>query len=124
LCKLCETLINSLNIKFTRIKYDEKNQIIKCLLCFALISVFLGCAATQKSESSGQYVDDSVIKAKVKAAILAEPSLKVFQIDVDTYKGVVLLSGFVDSEQNEEKAEKVARSVAGVAHVKNELIVK
>ncbi len=102
----------------------NRSRIITPVICLILLSVSIGCAATQKTESTGQYVDDSVITAKVQAAILAEPSLKIFQIDVVTYKGVVLLSGFVDSEQKVKKAEKVARGIAGVAQVRNELVVK
>ena len=86
--------------------------------------MFHGCAATQKNESTGQYIDDSVITTKVKAAILDEPSLKVFQINVKTYQGVVQLSGFVDSALNVKKAGEVAGSVGGVKEVKNDLVVK
>jgi osmotically-inducible protein OsmY len=99
-------------------------SIVKLLICLGLVTAFLGCAATQKKESTGQYVDDSVITTEVKAAILDEPSLKVFQINVKTYKGVVQLSGFVDSSQNARKAGEVAGGVTGVKEVKNDLTVK
>ena len=78
------------------------------------------CAGTSKQESTGEYLDDSLITTKVKAAILAEPSLKVTQINVETYKGVVQLSGFVDSADAARKAVEVARSVKGVTDVKND----
>jgi len=94
------------------------------LICIGLIAVFLGCASTQKREGTGEYIDDSVITTKVKAAIFNEPSLKVFQINVETFKGEVQLSGFVDSVQSVNKAGEVARSVKGVQSVKNNLIVK
>jgi osmotically-inducible protein OsmY len=97
---------------------------LRFLICIGLIAVFLGCAATQTRESSGQYVDDSAITTKVKAAIFDDPLLKVFQINVKTFKGEVQLSGFVDSAQSVIKAGEVARSVAGVKSVKNSLIVK
>jgi osmotically-inducible protein OsmY len=100
------------------------NQIIKVFLCFALVSVLLGCAATQTSESTGQYVDDSVITTQVKTLLANYDFLKSFQIGVETYKGVVQLSGFVNSEQASDKAGQIARSVNGVTSVKNNLIVK
>jgi osmotically-inducible protein OsmY len=94
------------------------------MVCIGLIFTFLGCAATQKKESTGQYIDNSVITSKVKAAILNEPNLKTMQITVETFKGEVQLSGFVDSPQSVQKAGEVARSVEGVVSVKNDLIVK
>ncbi len=100
------------------------HRIVKLLICIGLITLFTGCAATQKQESTGQYVDDSVITTKVKSAIFDEPSLKVFQINVKTYKGVVQLSGFVDSQQSAKKAGEVAGSVTGVVSVQNDLNVK
>jgi len=102
----------------------NRDSIFKFLICIWLITLSLGCAATQKQESTGQYFDDSVITTKVKAAILNEPSLKVFQINVKTYLGVVQLSGFVDSAENVQKAGEVAGSVAGIKEVKNNLVIK
>lgn len=81
-------------------------------------------AATSKHESAGAYVDDSVITTKVKAAVLQEPSLKSAEINVETYKGVVQLTGFVSSRTSINKAVEVARSVKGVTSVKNDMIVK
>ena len=97
---------------------------MKFLACLVLIASFMGCAATQKHESTGQYVDDSAITTKVKADILEESTLKVFQISVKTYKGVVQLSGFVDSAQSVKKAGDVAGGVKGVVGVQNDLMVK
>jgi len=99
-------------------------RILKLLVCLGLITAFTGCAATQKHESTGQYVDDAAITTKVKAAIFSDPALKVLQINVETYKGMVQLSGFVDSEQSSQKAADIAGSVKGVGAVKNDLIVK
>jgi len=99
-------------------------RILQLLLCIGLLTVFMGCAATQKRESTGQYVDDSIITTKVKAAIYNEASLKTMQINVKTYQGVVQLSGFVDSAQSASKAGEVAGHVEGVKEVKNDLIVK
>jgi len=93
------------------------------LLGFALV-VAAGCASTAKQEGTGEYVDDSVITAKVKAAILNEPSLKVAEINVETFKGVVQLSGFVKSQADINKATEVARRVGGVKDVKNDIRLK
>jgi osmotically-inducible protein OsmY len=94
------------------------------LICIGLVAVFVGCASTRTQQSAGEKVDDSVITTKVKAAIFNEPSLKVFQINVETFKGEVQLSGFVDTAQTVKKAGEVARGVKGVVSVKNNLIVK
>lgn len=94
------------------------------MICAALLSASIGCAAGQKHESTGQYIDDSVITTKVKAAILEEKSLKSLQINVKTYKGQAQLSGFVDSAQSVIKAGEVAGRVKGVEDVKNDLLVK
>jgi hyperosmotically inducible protein len=87
----------------------------------ALMVSALGCATQSEPQSPGAYMDDSWITTKVKTAILNEPSLKVMQINVETYKGVVQLSGFVDSAASQAKAVEIARSVQGVTSVKNDL---
>jgi len=88
------------------------------------VAVALGCASTSKQEGSGEYVDDTVITGKVKAAIFNEPSLKSAEINVETFKGVVQLSGFVSSTSNEVTAMQVARDVGGVKSVKNDMRLK
>ena len=102
----------------------KRDRILKFMVCIGLLTAFLGCAATQKQESTGQYVDDSVITTKVKAAIFNEPTLKSLEINVKTYQGVVQLSGFVDSDQSVKKAGEIAEGIEGVKSVKNDLIVK
>jgi osmotically-inducible protein OsmY len=102
----------------------KRHRILSFLICVGLIAVFVGCASTPKREGTGEYIDDSAITTKVKAAIFNESSLKVFQINVETFKGDVQLSGFVDSAKSVAKAGEVARSVGGVKSVKNNLIVK
>jgi osmotically-inducible protein OsmY len=97
---------------------------MKFLACLVFVTSFMGCAATRTHESTGQYVDDSTITTKVKAALFDEPKLKSFQIDVKTFKGEVQLSGFVDSAQSAARAGEVARRVNGVVEVKNDLVVK
>jgi osmotically-inducible protein OsmY len=103
---------------------SDRYRIVRFLTCFAFLTAFLGCAATQKHESTGEYVDDSVITTKVKAAILDDATLKTFQINVKTFKGVVQLSGFVDSADFVTKAGEVAGHVQGVKEVKNDLVAK
>ncbi|HEU4345589.1 MAG TPA: BON domain-containing protein [Candidatus Binatia bacterium] len=99
-------------------------RIMKFLVCLVVLTAFIGCAATPNRQSTGQYVDDSVITTKVKAAIFDEPTLKTLQINVKTFKGEVQLSGFVDSVQSVNKAGEVASRVEGVMKVTNDLIVK
>jgi c(7)-type cytochrome triheme protein len=83
-----------------------------------------GPKADAKKESPGEYVEDAVITAKVKAAVLEEPSLKSAEINVETYKGIVQLSGFVRSRPDIDKAAKLAKGVKGVKSVKNDMILK
>ena len=83
-----------------------------------------GCASTSKQEGTGEYVDDTVITSKVKAAIFSEPSLKSAEINVETFKGVVQLSGFVNSREDINKAVQVARGVQGVVSVRNDMRLK
>jgi osmotically-inducible protein OsmY len=94
------------------------------VLAALAIATTLGCAATAKSESTGEYFDDTAITAKVKTDILAEPSLKSAEINVETFKGVVQLSGFVSSQANVNTATVVAKNVNGVKSVKNDMRVK
>jgi osmotically-inducible protein OsmY len=88
------------------------------------LAVTLGCASTAKQEGTGEYVDDTVITTKVKAAILNEPTLKSAEINVETFKGVVQLSGFVSSKDAENTAVSVTRTVPGVKSVKNDMRLK
>ena len=88
------------------------------------VAMALGCASTAKQEGTGEYVDDTVITGKVKAAIFNEPTLKSAEINVETFKGVVQLSGFVSSAANEATAMQVTRTVAGVRSVKNDMRLK
>lgn len=83
-----------------------------------------GCAATSTRESTGEYIDDATITTKVKAAIFEDASLKVAEINVETYKSVVQLSGFVRDRADIARASAVARSVRGVASVKNNIRLK
>jgi len=92
-------------------------------LAFTLVFV-VGCASTARQEGTGEYVDDSVVTTKVKAVIFNDPTLKVAEINVETFKGVVQLSGFVSSYDAANKAVALARTVHGVKSVKNDMHVK
>jgi osmotically-inducible protein OsmY len=97
---------------------------ITALVATAMLFATLGCASTSTKESTGQYVDDSVITTKVKSAILGEPGLKVSEIKVETFKGVVQLSGFVSSRDDINSAIKIASNVDGVKSVENDMQLK
>lgn len=90
----------------------------------ALLMSMLGCASTSTKEGTGEYVDDTVITTKVKAALFNEPALKSLEINVETFKGVVQLSGFVSSQDSITKAIQVARGVSGVSSVRNSMRLK
>ena len=109
----------------------KRNLFTRCLVLLMLLatvavysSVFVSCASTRTQESTGGYVDDSVITTKVKGLLAQDDFLKSFQISVETFKGTVQLSGFVNSQKAVDKAGEIARSVKGVESVKNNLIVK
>ena len=102
----------------------KRNIIIRCLVLLMLITTFVACASTRTHESTGEYVDDSVITTKVKALLANDDFLKSFQISVETYKGIVQLSGFVNTQQAVDRAGQIAKSVKGVTSVRNDLIVK
>jgi osmotically-inducible protein OsmY len=105
-----------------------RSLVLAAVVGLALAGTALpGCASDRSnrtSETAGEYVDNTVITTKVKAAIFEEPSLKSLQINVKTYKDVVQLSGFVDSAQSARLAGRVAAAVHGVSAVRNDLIVK
>nr|WP_293002868.1 BON domain-containing protein [Nevskia sp.] len=84
----------------------------------------VGCAATRTTESTGEYFDDTAITTSVKAALLAEADIKSFDINVETFRGDVQLSGFVNSQNQIERAIAVARQQKGVKSVKNDLRIK
>ena len=89
-----------------------------------LLASLLGCAGTPTKEGTGEYFDDTAITSKVKAAIFNEPSLKSAEINVETFKGVVQLTGFVSSRASIDKAVEIARGVKGVRSVRNDMRLK
>ena len=102
----------------------ERNIVIHCLVLLMLIATFVACASTRTHESTGEYVDDSVITTKVKSLLAEDDFLKSFEISVESFKGTVQLSGFVNSQKAVDKAGEIVRSVKGVKSIKNNLIVK
>lgn len=101
----------------------KPNRFATVLSAFLLVSL-VGCASTSKQEGTGEYIDDSVITTKVKTAIFNEPTLKSAEINVETFKGVVQLGGFVNSQADINKAVEVTRGVSGVVGVKNDMRLK
>jgi osmotically-inducible protein OsmY len=97
---------------------------VRCFLLLVLVVSVAACASTSKQSGTGEYIDDSVITTKVKSQLAADDFLRSFEISVETYKGVVQLSGFVDNQALIDKAGEIARDVQGVVSVKNNLIVK
>ena len=102
----------------------KRTIVIHCLVILMVIATFAGCASTRTSESTGEYIDDSVITTKVKSLLGADDFLKSFDIGVETFQGTVQLSGFVNNQKAKDKAVEIARSVQGVKSVKNSLVVK
>jgi len=102
----------------------KRNLLIGYLVLLMLVATFAACASTPHQEGTGEYVDDSVITTKVKALLAEDSFLKSFQIGVESFKGIVQLSGFVNSQNAVDKAGQIAWSVKGVKSVKNNLIVK
>lgn len=99
-------------------------KFLSAIFIATMLAATLGCASTPKHEGTGEYLDDSVITTKVKAAVFQEETLKSAEINVETFKGVVQLSGFVNSQADINKAVEVARNVKGVTSVKNDMRLK
>ena len=104
-------------------KMSLTKRLFGFFLAVAMVSL-VGCASGPGKEGTGEYVDDAVITTKVKAAIFNEPNLKSAEVNVETYKGVVQLSGFVSSATSAARATELARGVKGVVSVRNDLRLK
>jgi hyperosmotically inducible protein len=107
----------------------EKSKSSIWALALLALTIFMpllstGCAGTATRESTGEYVDDSTITTKVKADLIGDDTVKAHQITVETYKGVVQLSGFVDTSEQKDRAEQIAKNVSGVKDVTNNITVK
>jgi len=105
-------------------KNCQRSLIAAWTLVFAFLTVLGGCAGSQSRESTGEFVDDSVITTKVKSAFVADKEVSALNIGVETFKGTVQLSGFANSRSEATKAEKIAWNVKGVKSVRNDIQVK
>jgi len=101
-----------------------RSSILAATVILATGMLVSACASSPHSESAGQYVDDSAITAKVKTSLASDPLTKARQINVETYKGVVQLSGFVDSDMERRRALVLARNVRGVSEVDDKMTLK
>ena len=101
-----------------------RTNIFTTFILVALMALFLGCASTERQQGFGESIDDTVITTKVKAAILGDDTLKLREISVETFKGVVQLSGFVDSQTEINRAVELTRGVNGVRSVENSIQIK
>ena len=94
-------------------------------LSFPIVLVaILGCASTQTQESTGQYFDDTWITTRVKTSLIGNPDVKATEVNVETFKGVVQLSGFVSSEAAMAHAVLIAQGIQGVTSVENDMRIK
>jgi hyperosmotically inducible protein len=100
------------------------NAVLTAALAAAVLAGGVACAPTQTRQSTGEIIDDSALTARVKAALINEPGIKSTAINVETFRGTVSLSGFVDSEEMAQKAVGAAQKVGGVRSVKNDMRVK
>ena len=114
--------INSINSGELNMK--QLSKFLSAFFLAILLVTTVSCASTAKQEGTGEYIDDSLITTKVKAAILNEPTLKSAEINVETFKGIVQLSGFLTSQAAVNKAVDVTRHVKGVMSVKNDMRIK
>jgi osmotically-inducible protein OsmY len=99
-------------------------RVFQLLLSAVLLSVVLGCAGNAQKEGTGEYVDDAWITSKVKAAFVKDKTLKASEINVETFKGTVQLSGFVSDSGDVSHAADVARGIKGVTSVRNDIQIK
>jgi osmotically-inducible protein OsmY len=97
---------------------------VSAAVAAVLVAILAACAPTATREGTGEYIDDTMITSKVKAAFAADPQVKATEVKVETFKGTVQLSGFVDSRASADKAVELARQVKGVKAVKNDTVIK
>lgn len=102
----------------------KRAVIIRCLILVIFVAACAACATKPILENTGEFIDDSVITTKIKSQIAGDSILRAFQISVETFRGTVQLSGFVNSQYDIDRAGEIARNVKGVRSVRNNLIVK
>lgn len=105
-----------------------KKGLLNCglalFMALSIVGIAPGCAGDRHHQSTGEYIDDSTITSKVKAALLADKGVSGLAVKVKTYKGVVQLSGFVDTADQKSRAGEITRGINGVQAVKNDITVK
>lgn len=101
-----------------------RSPFLKLITTAAIVISVSSCSVASGRLTAGEYVDDTTITSKIKAQIFDNPKLKVMQINVETFQGVVQLSGFVDSEASRNTTENIARKVKGVKSVKDDIVVR
>lgn len=94
------------------------------ILAIALSIVLAACAGSAKQESTGEYIDDTILTSRVKAILLNDPSVSGLAINVETFKGTVQLAGFVKTVAERNKAVQLARGVSGVKQVRNDILIR
>lgn len=101
---------------------------VKLIVCVALLAAapvaYVGCSSTATRQSTGEYIDDAVITTKVKTALARNDQVNAFAVKVETYNGIVQLSGFVDTPEEKREAALEAQAVAGVVDVQNNISIK
>jgi len=97
---------------------------VHLILLGLVLAILSACAPSATHRGTGEYIDDAAITTRVKSAFAADPEVKATDVQVETYKGTVQLSGFVDSSESAARAAQLARSVAGVKQVQNSMVVK
>lgn len=105
-------------------KTSLKLTALLALLAGGVLSLSTGCAGTATNQSTGEYIDDAAVTAKVKTALVRDEVVSAMQVDVTTFKGNVQLSGFVDTADQKSRAEQIARGIDGVTEVTNNISVK
>ena len=102
----------------------SRRHVLKSAALATLLAATVGCASTPTQEGTGEYLDDTWITTRIKAALFNESTLKATEINVETFKGQVQLSGFVNSSRDISKAIEIARSTKGVKSVRNDMRIK
>ena len=102
----------------------KPQKIAQLVLVCVLGGVLVGCAGTTKQESTGEYIDDTVLTSRVKSALLNDPNVSGLAVNVETFKGIVQLSGFVKTVAERNRAVQLARAVPGVRQVKNDILIR
>lgn len=99
-------------------------QLTRIILAIAFTAMLAACAGTATQESTGEYIDDTVVTSRVKSVLLNDPNVSGLAINVETYRGTVQLSGFVKSAGERNRAVQLARDVKGVRQVRNDILIR